>query len=108
MTTTVTMYAIRHKPTGKYLPVPQGRGGRGGSHVEPLDFSEPRGTKGKDHTTRGMIPRLWSEERMAKTALTVWCQGKFYSDSEGDIFNKRIESRVYEDMEVVEVKVELP
>lgn len=52
-------YAIRHKPTGFFLPVAKGRTG---SRVEP---------------ECNCCPRLFKEERHAKGYLTVWLQGIF-------------------------------
>lgn len=66
----INLYAIRHKPTGGYLPAPQGRGGRGGSHMEPTVFT---GNQGKN----GVIPRVWATEKAAKAALWHWLQGKY-------------------------------
>lgn len=59
------LYAIRHKPTGHFLPEPKGRMGRGGSFLEPVDC-------GLDHDN----PRLFKSELSAKRALTAWLQGK--------------------------------
>ena len=115
MTTTIIMYAIQHKPTGKYLPAPQGRGGRGGSFMEPVSFNDPQRTKTLSNKTQGLIPRLWATERAAKIALSYWCKGKFVCSRGGDMEDywedvaiKPVNSRVHEDMEIVEVKVELP
>lgn len=54
-------FAIRHIPTGRLLPAPRGRNGRGGTHVEFGD--------------EGM-PRLFEKEQSAKLALRPWLQGK--------------------------------
>lgn len=101
----VTMYALRVVGTNLYFPCPQGRGGRGGSHMEPTDF------KG----TVGVLPRLWSEARTAKIALAHWRNGKVYchryggyDDFEEDFTVKMIPDRKTVDVEVVEVEVNLP
>lgn len=52
------MYAIRHVPTGFFMPEPTGRCGRGSSHWEPIQQAE--------HI------RLFRFERSAKSALTQW------------------------------------
>lgn len=103
----INLYAIRHKPTGGYLPAPQGRGGRGGSHMEPMAFT---GNQGK----HGVIPRVWATERAAKAALWHWLQGKYVAYRYGDYedFEEEIEivpqpHRKEGDMEIVPVTVEL-
>jgi hypothetical protein len=53
-------WAIKHVPTGCFLPAPRGRGGRGGTHVEASDAE---------------TPRLFRREQDAKTALKWWLQG---------------------------------
>jgi hypothetical protein len=101
--TTITKYAIKHVPTGHFLPEPTGRAGRGGSHLEPADP--------KTHH-----PRLCHTERQAKIVLTVWLQGKVYCDRGGDIYDGFYEetrltpvpSRKREDMEIVPVTVTFP
>ena len=67
------LYAIRHKPTGHFLPEPKGYAGRGGSFVEPVDC-------GLDHDN----PRLFKSELSAKRALTAWLQGKHMPIKEHD------------------------
>ena len=103
----INLYAIRHKPTGGYLPAPQGRGGRGGSHMEPMVFT---GNQGK----YGVIPRVWATEKAAKAALWHWLQGKYvaYRYSSYDDFEEEIDvlpqpHRKEADMEIVPVTVEL-
>jgi hypothetical protein len=56
-------FAIRHKCTGYIIPCANGRLGRGGSHVEPID-------------PRENLPRIFTEKRYAKGWLTSWCKGK--------------------------------
>jgi len=55
-------YAIKHSPTGKYLPNSLGKKGRGGTHVEPMCFPH--------------CPRLFSRRQDASTSLTWWLRGK--------------------------------
>jgi len=52
------LYALRHKPTGRFLPRPPS-GRKGGSWVEPSNET----------------PRFFHRERDAKGFLTSWCQG---------------------------------
>lgn len=94
--------AIRHKPTGFYLPEPLGRLGRGGSHVEP---------------TADQRPRLFPTKRGAVLALGAWLKGKVHHSSGYDSFSQEhyesthlepVPSRKREEMEIVEVELELP
>jgi len=55
-----TYFGIQHVPTGRLLPAPRGRGGRGGTHVEFEDDG---------------IPRLFEKENSAKMALRWWLNG---------------------------------
>jgi len=60
------LFFIRQKSTGFYMPMPLGRQGRGGSHMEPdADSSKAR---------------IFRTERAAKIALNTWCKGKFVAD----------------------------
>lgn len=96
------LFAIRHKPTGHYLPDPDRIQWRK-SHVEPVDCS-------------GEInPRLFHTELSAKRALSAWLQGKWkadmYWESEGWEYPSyqvqdvpvptAVPHRVKEEMEVV-------
>lgn len=106
--TVVSLYAIRQKSTGFYMPAPNGRQGRGGSHMEPCEM-------------HGEYPRLFTTERAAKSALGLWLLGKFYGRKHevmhaGD-FMPEIEeyidvvpqpNRSRDDMEIVAVRLELP
>lgn len=67
------LYAIRHKPTGHFLPEPTGYAGRGGSFLDPVDCSGD-----------GPNPRLFKSELSAKRALTAWLQGKHHAVKESD------------------------
>lgn len=67
-------YAIRVKGTNRYLPRPQRRDGRGGSHLEPIDFSDPSSwPKGYD---KHMQIRSYRELRAARCFLASWLKGK--------------------------------
>lgn len=63
----ITFYAVKHAPTGTYLPRVTGRSGRGGSHVEPVAPNDAN-------------PRLFDTERAAKIYLNLWLKGKFVAD----------------------------
>jgi len=66
-------YAIKHKPTGHFLPKPVGYMGRGGSHVEPVDCSDNKA-----------VPRLFENKRGAVAALTHWLKGKYVVERVGE------------------------
>ena len=55
-------YAIKHIPTGNFLPYAKGSKGGGFTHVEPEKFPYQ--------------PRLFHREQDAKSCLTVWLKGK--------------------------------
>lgn len=104
------LYAIRHKPTGHFLPEPKGRMGRGGSHVEPVDCSND-----------GENPRLFQSKLSAQRALTAWLRGKHTAeiDYDYDEYNghaypyqagvhvKPVPSRIKEEMEIVSFQLML-
>ncbi|MCG7629040.1 hypothetical protein MHM88_14610 [Epibacterium sp. MM17-32] len=100
----IEFFAIRHKPSGGFLPAPKGRGGRGGSHVEPVPPSEVN------------PPRLFHSKHAASVALTHWLKGAVTVDYVEYDFGEVDElwnldpkpHRKREDMEVVPVKMELP
>jgi hypothetical protein len=104
---TITQYAVRVKGTQCYLPRPQRRDGRGGSHLEPVDFRKldelPSSRYSKD-----MLIRTFATERAAKNLLTSWLKGRFFSDHEGDVWNNKEPDRRAENMEVVAILLELP
>ena len=90
------LWAIQHAPSGAFLPAPKGRGGRGGTHVEP---------------THSKPPRLFQTEGQAKCALTNWLAGKVtvtIGGWEDDDENWRVEPtphRKREDMAVVPIRL---
>lgn len=115
MAVTLTEYAIRVKGTDKYLPRPQRRDGRGGSHLEPIDFSDPSSwPKGYD---QHMQIRSYRSLRAARYFLTSWLQGGVgcrrggggYDDDyyEENYLIKKPHRRA-EDMEIVEITITLP
>lgn len=108
MPITLTEYAVRIKATQKYLPRSQRRDGRGGSHLEPVDFSD-RSTWPKRYE-RDMQIRSYTTEQAAKNLLNSWLQGKFSSDGEGGGYlidnTSRENMRPY--MEIVQITIVLP
>lgn len=89
-----TLYAIRHVPTGFFLPAAKGKGGNGGSFVEPVDPEKES-------------PRFFPKERNAKQALAAWLKGhhvpKWGSDwGDGDGWGSS--SRYVEDIKVKPVQ----
>ncbi len=98
-----TFFAIRHKPTGHFLPEHGSRKGRGGYTNDEPDATKP--------------PRMFEHRRHAKGALDWWLKGiagmkrsyslySKYDDVDEEI--QTIESlphRKAEDMEIVEVRV---
>lgn len=102
----MNLYFIRQKSTGYYLPEPNGRAGRGGSHTEPNPDSS--------------LARIFRSERSAKIALNAWLKGKYVADrwcSDGhpgndwepnyyeDIRIVPVPQRKREDMEIVSAKI---
>lgn len=95
------MWAIKHKPSGKFLPAPRGRNGRGGTFVE-IDDPGP--------------PRLFHNETSAKSALRFWLAGKVHVERHysGAPWGEEIEEdwktipqphRKAEDMTIVRVTI---
>lgn len=106
---TLTEYAVRVKGTDKYLPRSQRRDGRGGSHLEPVDFSDrsswPKGYE------KNMQIRSYTTRAAAENLLRCWCQGKFYSDGEGGGYLGKSGEKCGRDpntLEVVELTIILP
>lgn len=98
-------FAVRHKPTGHFIPVPGGRMGRGGSHTEPTDPAQSP-------------PRQFVSERAAKIFINTWVKGKVvchrsgyngsgyeYDDYCEDNETIPVPHRRAEDMEVVPLKL---
>ena len=106
---TIIYFAVRHKPSGNFLPYPVKRADkpgarfklRGFSYVEPLPPEES-------------IVRLHLTENTAKRAMKAWAQGKWkeeitYSyDGEPDYSGPEpiaVPDRKLEDMEVVKIEL---
>lgn len=88
------LYAIRHKPTGHYLP--NRRRGKG------YTFDEPE---------KDCIPRLFTHTVHAKKALACWLEGKWkcihdYTADDYDMIVERIPHRQADEMEIVEVRLQ--
>ena len=96
----IEMFAIRHKPTGNYLPATDGFRLRGGTWAEPVPATGKR------------MPRLHATHKTARIVLTYWMKGKFscYRDEDGgeDITIIPQANRVFEDMEIVAISLEIP
>lgn len=58
------VFAIRHKPTQRFMPVPKGKHGSGSSFWEPSE------------TPDGTMPRLFNTKRKASCSLTQWLRGR--------------------------------
>jgi hypothetical protein len=92
------IYVIRNRHSKKYLPVPKGRNGRGGSHLEP--------------TAEFRNARIMRSEKSAKSVLGMWLKGKFTASRYGyeDDFDEYIhlkpqEHRHREDMEIIKITI---
>lgn len=106
---TLTMWAVRVKGTQCYLPRSQRRDERGGSHLDPIDFSlPPEERKVQDRYKRDMQIRAYATKVAAQNLLNSWLQGKYYGDEDGDIWTNPIPERNREDMEVVPLTIILP
>lgn len=104
----IIQYAVRVKGTQMYLPRPQRADGRGGSHLEPMDFSDIENMPVADRYRRNMLIRTFTKESAAKNVLNSWLEGKWYGDSEGDVWMRKVENRRREDMEIVTLRLVLP
>ncbi len=108
----IEKYAIKHKPTGRYLPEPRGRMGRGGSHVEPVDVIQGQ---------LATYPRMFPTKRGAQNYLSQWLRGKHHAEYEWEREEwsspayrvdagtsiKHVPTRIREEMEVVTLVIEL-
>jgi hypothetical protein len=90
---TLTEYAVRVRGTQKYLPRSQRRDGRGGSHLEPVDFTNrsswPKGYE------KNMQIRTYTTRTAAENLIRSWCRGKFVSRRYG------YDEDYYEEMELL-------
>lgn len=98
----LTMYAVRHIPTGRFLPT----GKTGFTKMDPMEATV-------------VPPRLHISHRRANAAMHAWCRGHYiaqwdwwssddcYSAAGGpyveDIKIKPVTGRFLEHMEVVEI-----
>ena len=108
---TVTEYAVRVKGTQMYLPRSQRRDGRGGSHLEPVDFSLPPGARldrSKARYEGELQFRSYATRQGAFNLLRSWCKGKFRGDWEGDVWRVQGTERDPNTLEVVELTILLP
>ena len=99
-------FLIRHKPSGKYLPAPSGRNGRGSSFMMPHVIWEVLEGAGC------IVPLMCTTNRQAKNILAQWCLGKHTAHHDGDggveITIKPDGTRSKEDMEIVKVEFDIP
>lgn len=101
MSTEIQMFAIKHVPTGNYLPMGPRQNGRGGTLREP----EPVEWRN--------LPRFFDSPLSASKALKCWLRGKYGVSHEdyGTEWNgviTPVPSRISEDMEIVPVTLEFP
>jgi len=108
--TEITMWAVRVKGTQCYLPRSQRRDERGGSHLEPIDFSlPPEERKVQDRYKREMQIRAYATKIAAQNLLNSWLNGKAHGDWEtGEVWFTTVAERRREDMEVVPLTIILP
>lgn len=113
--TTITLYAVRHKPTGFYIPRPQRTDGRGGSFTEPFNFADPTSNGKSRRTANNAQPRFFTEERAAKIFLNAWLQGRWkchrggeWDDYYEETYPVKDPNRIAGDMEIVPVQITLP
>ncbi len=97
-----TFYAVRHKPSGGFLPVIPRRWRDGHTHLEPCTDSPPR---------------LHSTKIGAQRALAQWLKGplvrNYKPDRFGDVLAEAgyrhmpVPSRIPADMEIVTIRLEV-
>lgn len=110
----ITMWAVRVKGTQCYLPRPQRRDGRGGSHLEPVDFADR--SSWPPRYEKDMQIRAYTTQKAANNLLSSWLRGKFTCHRGGDQYDGYYEEidihktphRVRENMEVVPLTIILP
>lgn len=91
-------FAIRHKPTGKYLP--QGSKKRGGFTSDtPMDMSK-------------RPPRLFMKKHHAQYALDLWVKGRWgvrlTAEHDDFLVPSPVKGRNKDDMEIVEIEIIFP
>lgn len=92
MTSSITVYGIRQKSTGYFMPSGRKRG-----------FS-------RDEPTANCVPRLFLKRTAAHLALRAWLQGvweeTYNYDGEPDGFDvKHVSGRSADDMEIVQLAI---
>lgn len=93
----IEMFAIRHMPTGHYLPPGRGNNGRGSTYCEPVAVSVIS------------LPRLFHSKGAAERALRAWCKGVWEGERDdgysyvGNI--RPVASRKFADMEIVPITI---
>ena len=107
------VYAIRHIPTGRFMPVPTGKNGSGSTYWDPVADSESAKLYGEAPRA---VPRLFPLRRSASSALTQWLRGRHVvvtershpDDSFGQSYDEPVgtavepdPSRKADDMEIV-------
>ena len=99
-------YAVRVKGTQCYMVRSQRRDGRGGSHLEPMDMTDP--SSWPSRYTKGMMIRTFADRNAAMNLLRSWVRGKVYGDWDGYQSTTKIPERNINDFEVVEIELHLP
>lgn len=95
----MTFYAIRHKDTGKYMPLM--KRGRGYTHWNPNN-------KEKEKIYAELpIPRLLISSKQARRCIDSWTElpNSYGGRYDGDIKLGKDDGRKNEDLEIVEVKL---
>lgn len=90
----MSLFAIRQKSTGHYLPQPP-KVGAGYTNFSPAPITQ-------------YPPRLFTDKHGARCALTWWLKGRYTSDNEGAMLRIRDEyqpARDPNDFEVIEVAI---
>lgn len=97
---TIEMFAIRHIPSGNYLPCGNGFRGRG------MTWRDPVVPNAID------LPRTFHTRNAARIALTFWLKGKHIGANENGYTYcdgvTHVKTRVASDMEIVPLHLEIP
>lgn len=107
MTNTVIYYALRHKPTGKYMPARMTKAGRAGwSWWDPASMH---------NSGVGPQPRLFTTPIAVKNAAAMWLKGTAsavtstdwesgHTEVEGVAYDK-VKGRKRDDLEIIEFEL---